>query len=54
MFVSRHLTGVFERIKPGSGFWSGYYWGGHITSRDGNYKPIAWMELPPIDLEEIE
>lgn len=46
------FNGIFEHIKPGSGFWSGYYWGGHVTSRSGNYRPIAWMELPPIDLPQ--
>lgn len=42
------FNGVFEHIKPGSGFWCGYYWGGRVTSRSGHYKPIAWMHLPEI------
>ena len=47
------FNGFFEHVKPGSGFWSGYYWGGHVTSRSGDYRPVAWMELPPINQEEV-
>lgn len=48
-----YFNGILEEHHPGSGFWNGYIVGGHITSRSNNYKPIAWMELPPIDFEQV-
>lgn len=47
------FNGIFEEHHPGSGFWNGYVVGGHVTTRSNMYKPIAWMELPKIDLENI-
>jgi hypothetical protein len=47
-----YFNGIFEEHHPGSGFWNGYIVGGHVTTRSNNCKPIAWMELPPTDVEE--
>jgi hypothetical protein len=48
-----YFNGIFEEHHPGSGFWNGHTAHGHVTSRANSYKPIAWMELPPIQLENI-
>lgn len=48
------FNGIFEETSPGSGFWYGYCINGRITSRHDEWKPIAWMELPPINLENYE
>lgn len=34
-------------------FWCGFEHNGRVTLKFGSYKPIAWMELPQIDFEEV-
>jgi len=48
------FNGIFEDTSPGSGFWYGYCINGRVCSRFQEWKPIAWQDLPPINLENIE